>query len=318
MAAGPGYAPAGLLPASSPPFSLLNAPRVRATSTERGAGDRWQNGLGMEVEPCSLNLDWGSGNEADVPYWWVCGDTNAATVLQPSAPTSGKVIDDNEPAITVESWLAWVGKKCTGLGMNDERQAEEEGILLRRFEASLSAIVEHELWTGQVAQAAGLDDNVFLADSAAAVNAGGNFGFVTALAELEQRLAEKVSLGARMIHAQPRLVTAWAAEKLVEIAPDRTHLRTMLGTVVVPGGGYPGTDPHDVAASYSHTYAYGTGQVKAFIGEPMVTRVDASSVARSTNDVELRAEAAALVIFNPCALVTVGVNLCDRYCGGAS
>lgn len=318
MATGPGYAPTGLLPASSPPFSLLLAPRVRASTTERGAGDRWQNGISLEAEPCSLNLDWGSGNEEDVPYWWTCGGTNAATVLQASSPTLGKAIADNDEALTAEPFIAWVGKKCSGLGMNVARTAEEESILLRRFEASLSAIIEHELWTGQVAQAAGLDDNMFLADSAAATNVGGNFGFVTALAELEQRLAESVSLGARMIHAQPRLVTAWAAEKLVEMSPDRTHLRTQLGTVVVPGSGYDGTDPHGVAASYSHTYAYGTGQVKVFVGDPMVTRVDASSVKRSTNAVELRAEAAALILFNPCALVTVGVNLCDRYCGGAS
>lgn len=272
----------------------------------------------MEAEPCSLTLDWGSGGESDVPYWWDCADATAASVLQPGHPEYGKLIGDNEADVSAEAWEAWVGKTCSGLGMNAERIAEEEGMLLRRWEASLSAILEHELWTGQVAQAAGFADNPFLADSALATNLGGNFGFVTALAELEQGLADAVSLGARMIHAQPRLVTAWAAEKLVEVAPDRTHLRTLLGTVVVPGSGYDGTDPNGIAASYSHTYAYGTGQVKAFVADPAVTRVDASSVKRSTNAVELRAAAPALVLFNPCTLVTVGVNLCDRYCGGAS
>lgn len=324
MAIGPMYAPSGLLPASSPPLSLLKAPRVRATPQERGAGDRWQNGIHIEPEPCSLNLDWSDIVEevlTDVPYWWDCAATFAespASVLAYSQISGTKKIADNEDAITVEAWTAWVGKTCTGLGMASAREAEEQAILLRRWNASIDAIVEHELWSGQVAQAAGFDDNVYLADPVNATSLGGNFGFITALAELEQALADLVSLGPRMIHAQSRLVTAWIAYDLVEPSPDRTYLQTKLGTVVVPGGGYPGTDPNGVDPSYSHTYAYGTGQVKVFVGDPVVNRVDATTVDRSTNDVELRAEAPVAIIFNPCALVTVGVNLCDSLCGGGS
>lgn len=313
MATGPRYSPAGLLPASPPALSLLRAPGVRATTEERGVGDRWLNGVSIEPEPCTLNLN-PQGQSSDIPYWWTCGDTTP----QAAYNVTTKAIATNQASLDAEAWTAWVGKACTGLGMSGPRQEEERAIVLRRFNASIDAIVERELWTGQVADAAGMDDNPHLMDVAEADNLGNNFGFVTALAEIEQALAEKVSIGRRFIHAQPRLVTAWRSRQLVTLAPSRDHLLTELGTIVVPGSGYTGASPAGNAASMSHSWAYGTGPIKVFVTEPALQMVDASTVTRSTNLVELRAEAGVLIIFNPCSLVSAGINHCDEYCGAGS
>ncbi len=160
-------------------------------------------------------------------------------------------------------------------------------------------------------------DTPYLAGDLADV-IGPEFGYVTGLAEMEQALAESNCSGRRIIHAQPRVVTLWKLNGLVDVAPDRTHLLTALGTVVVAGTGYPGTSPTGAAATYSHSWIYGTGTVRVFLGDTTVNQTDATSVVKATNDSELRAERPVLTIFDPCTLLAAEVNLCDPSCKGGS
>lgn len=311
MAVGPAFNRSDLLPASPPALSLLRVPGVVFDGTD----ERWLNGITFEPEGCNLQLDADTAT-ADFPYWWECppGGQNA---VDANVTGGTKAIGDNPANVSAEPYWAWVGFACSAMDVGlPDRRAEVEARLRRRLEACLPAIVERELWTGQVSGFSGAE-TPFLADGAS-VDDLGSYGYVTALAEVEQALAECSCGGRHLIHVQPRVAAAWKSEQLVELAPSRDHLLTAMGTVVVPGTGYPGTNPGDVAASYSHSYIYGTGMVRVFLGTPTVGALDASTVSRDTNDVELRAERPVLAVFDPCCHVGVQVNLCDRLCAGGS
>lgn len=228
-----------------------------------------------------------------------------------------KAIGENPEIVSADSWQAWVGYACTAGDFRNEAQQAEIGARLRsKLEAALPAIVERELWTGQVAIAAGMD-NPYLMDANVDIVAA-SLGFVTALGEMEQALADASYSGRRIIHAQPRVVNLWRSVGLVSLAPSRDHLLTEQGTVVVPGTGYPGTSPTGQAASYSHSWIYGTAGVRVFLGTPDVGVVSGATAIRTINDVELRAERAVLILFADCVRPAIGVNLCDTLCGGGS
>ena len=86
----------------------------------------------------------------------------------------------------------------------------------------------------------------------------------------------------------------------------------------MPGSGYPGTGPDGQVASYSHSWAFGTGAVRVLLGDVATNVTDSSTVTRTTNLVEIRAERPVLAAFSSCCLVAAHVNLCDQTCGGGS
>lgn len=324
MAVGPGAVAQELFRATPPPISLLTVPGVVVAENEKqtmgllgtNGAQRWLNGISVEPEACSVSLDLDTA-EADFPYWWTCppGDgTDAATATDDLGGV--KAIGDNPDAVLAEPYTAWVGFTCRPVS-DARRQAEIDARIRRKLAACLPAIVEHELWTGQVAQLMGTD-TPYLADPATATDVGGYFGFVTALAEVEQALADCSCSGRHIIHAQRRVVSAWRMHNLVSLAPTRDHLLTEMGTIVVAGNGYPGTSPQGSDPSYSNSWVYGTGMVRVFLGGVDVATTDLSTVDRSTNVAELRAEQPALAVFSPCCHVAAHVNLCDQLCGGGS
>ncbi len=313
-----------LFRATPPALSLLTVPGVVVSPAEEqsmgllgpNGARRWMNGVNVEPEACSVSLDLDTAT-ADFPYWWSCpsGTTNPVTAL--SGLGGVKAIGDGPDAVHAEPYTAWVGFQCRPVGGSDARNVEVDARIRRKLLACLPAIVEHELWTGQIADLMDAD-TPYLADQATADDVGGYYGFVTALAEIEQALADCSCSGRHMIHAQRRVVTAWRMHNLVSLAPTRDHLLTELGTIVVAGAGYPGTGPLGTDPSYSNSWAYGTGMVRVFVGPIDVNTTDLSTVDRSTNLAELRAETSALAIFSPCCHVAAHVNLCDTSCGGGS
>lgn len=325
MSVGPRVRLEGVLPASPPRFSLLTVPGVEITQDPTDG--RWLNGVEIEPEGCSVTLpdDFADLTAAsvDYPYWWqTCRDGDIAPTT--AIPAGTKAMSTTNPGrVTSEPYTVWTGYRCSTLDLHNEvRINEVKARLRRRLLACTPKAVEHEVWTGQVATAAGFP-NPFLADSTAIteVLSGSQLGYVTALGELEQALAECGCSGAHIIHAQPRLVNLWVSEGLVVRPPTASHLETVAtGTYVVPGTGYPGTEPDGaVPASYANTYAYGSGMIRVLLSPPRVPNVEAATVERTQQTVELRAERDVLHIFDDtCCLRGVQVLACDRLCGPAS
>lgn len=295
MATGPAV-PFPALPAAPPPISLLTSAPVLEGSALPA---HWENGISWDPEICKLDLD----VDGDFPVWWVCADEGGQTAsefidAQVSANTGTKPVPDNPDVRTYRPWTARGTDFCQSMN----RQRDRQGRARRNLEANLSAIIENELWSGQIATAASFE-NDFLTSSPSSL--GGPHGYVTALAELEQALAECVT-GDRMIHAQPRLVALWARNGLLVRSASGRRLETLLGTIVVPGAGYDGSGSGLAAGTIETSWAYGTGLVRVLRSEVTVTPSnDAEATDRSINDVTYRAERTVAAIFDGCCKVGV-------------
>ena len=338
MGSGPSATPTGLLLASPPAFSLLRVPGVQfVPSTTNGMLEdingnlvpRWVNSVRVEPDNCQVPFLLSDASDGDWPYWWDCpaGTGVSAETALVSETAGVKLISTNNRAnVVTDPVIIWAGYECSALdlGHSDVRRAEIEGRVRRKLEAILPAAVERELESGQIARQAGFA-NHYLRDITTRTELTADLGYVTALAELEQALAENgVAQGQRFIHAQPRLVTLWASENLIEVSPDRTHLLTRLGSYVVPGTGYrgagPGTDP-GATSSYSSTWAYATGPIRVLLDTPQPRELEinqASVTSRTINDVQLRLEQAVAIVWDPCLHFAIRTDLCDRTCGGGS
>lgn len=304
-------------------MSLLTVPGVLVRPGEQRWSDRWQNGIAFSPESCDVPLSFTVGVE-DLPYWWECADTDgespqAAFESENGAADGTKAIGDRPARVEVDALTLWAGDKCRP-GGEDER-AEAVARATSKLEALTPTAIERELWTGAMAALAGYPnpafDNTGLATQ---VGGGAPLGFVTALGEIEQAIADTMPLtGTAIIHAQPRVVTAWKHADLVEAAPGNTHLVTACGTIVVPERGASGTAPAPLTthATYSYSWVYVTGMVSVFLGDPIPPVVE-ESVVRTTNDLEVRVERDYLAAFSPCGLLAARVALCDPYCLGGS
>lgn len=335
MAQGPGVGFEGLLPAAPPQFSLLTIPGVLVTDAEKAAGApagdppeqavmRWENGVTVEPEGCGIEYDLDLAT-ADYPYWWRCEGDNGRTPVEANVNgTATKYISGPPDVLTFTPYTILAGYSCSAPDAAGPRRAQVEARALRRLNAITPGAVEHELWTGEVSVEADFG-NPYLANPAevTVLNAAG-FGYVTALAEMEDALRE-CGNGQKIIHAEARVVTTWAAEGLVQRdvgADGRPFLRTFLGTFIAVGTGYPGTGPEIGGGSsegiYSDSYIYGTGMVRVFLGEPVARVGPAEAIDRTDNDYVIRYERQAVAVFDHCCLLGTGVRLCDRLCGSGS
>lgn len=330
MAIGPNKNYDGLIPARPPRFSLLTVPGVIVTEAEKVAGAdpndpnaarRWENGVSIEPETCSIDYDLDSAT-ADYPYWWECPEGAGVSPVDANVNGTGTKSYSAPPSpLTFQPYTIHRGYSCSApdvIGRKDDAMRRAA----RALEACTPGAVEHELWTGEVAYTAGWA-NPYLADPAnATVISAAGYGFVTALAELEDALSECGCGGRHMIHAEPRVVTHWASRDLVHQTPDGQALETILGTTVVPGVGYPGSgraiggDAGEGA--YNSSVAFGSGLVRVFLGDVVSFFDDAGAIDRTDNDYVLRAERAAVAVFDDCCVRAVPVLLCDEYCGSGS
>lgn len=301
-------APWSPLPSAPPTVSLLSSALV-VPDAELPRG--WENGLEWQPEKGGLDTT------GDYPYWWVCPEGAGATA---EATVSGGIKKTYaQPSLRrVRPVVAHTGDKSSTFQEfgPDKADGSPEGRRERArhvLEANLSRIVENELWTGTRATAAGFP-NDFLANAPTALNGGAATGIVPALSELEQAVAEHDETGVGMIHAQPRVVTAWRTLQLVEPDASGKRLRTILGTLVVPGGGYPGSGTGLAAGTVTSSWAYATGMVRVALGaEQLVPNDDAEATNRDVDDVTYRAERNFAVAWEGNTKHAVKVNLASTY-----
>lgn len=247
---------------------------------------RWEGGLAYEAEDCSFE-NAGAGDP--------CG-TAAKTLTTNSSPTV-----ENEP------FYVWAGDQCSTFG---SLARDGSGRARRKLLACQSRLIESELWLGTQAQAATPDwPNRWLANDAFAntISTGPSLSPVDALACLEQGIADCACNGIGMIHATRALVTLWTSSWLVFREGNR--LFTVLGTIIVPGGGYDGSGPSGQAAVDGSVWAYATSPVSVRLSPiEVLPRNAVEAVNRETNTISFRAERLASVTFDPCCHLAVEVD----------
>jgi len=267
-----------------PSVSLLTTARP-----VRNPPDHWQAGLRWKPARCDV---------VDEPFWWECheGAGQAAATFYPN----GKALTAPDAFNEYRPWTAWTGDRCRA-GSPDQA-AEVRRVATETLDACLSKILERELWSGVVAVGAGFPNDYLTKAAGLTATAGGPHGHVTALAELEQAIADG-QCGPGMIHAQPRLVTLWSRNGLVYATPSGRQLRTAQGNLVVPGQGYDGSGTGLALGTIDESWAYATPMVHTILGDTFVVpdadRLD-HAVERSQNTVEWRAEKDVALLFDTC------------------
>jgi len=233
-----------------------------AISPEQRSATRWPTGFYIEPDPC------GGGTAIDP-----CGNVGGTdeSLPEPIGPIVPVVVEASVTCSTFSS-------------SHDQMEAQA----YRKLASVRSFQLEREFWSGTAAIAASHTDNQWLTKAGAAHGIENNapVGYVTALAELEQAIADESSWAVGFIHAMPRTVALWSQNGMVtERRPG--VFQTLLGTFVVAGRGYPGTGPGEAASHLGplggqYAYAYATSQVFVYLGstwtafDDPVLSVDAS------------------------------------------
>lgn len=282
--------------ASPRQVSLLSSVIVNNEPNDR----EWGSGLTWRPDSCA---------PPDNPYWWICPEGRGVSAEEEYGT---KLVGEQAETYRFRPFTIWTGYECSTFGFLAQ---EAEARARRLLEAKQSAMIEAELWTGTVAQAGGFP-NDYITNSPSSLSSS---GIVTALAELEQAGSE-VS-GIPVIHAQPRVVAAWCSQYLVTPSPSGRQLRTCQGTLVVPGSGYSGAHDGD-PVSKTRSHAAVTGMVAVYLGPVRITSAEETSsrdnsagspadsdVDTRLNNLVVRAERTAAVVFDPCVKAIINVKL---------
>lgn len=256
----------------------IDAPRIdrpiinllAAANTPTGESVRWQEGTAYESRAC------GGVNNCDT-----CDPTKVAVVREgvESDDPAGRMVE----AVAVYAETIY---ECMYLpGTVEEMRDRAAGSL----DAELPRAVERELWSGDIARAAGYDNRYLISpDFVTDLTPGeGAVKPAAALGLLEDALGDRYS-GVGLIH-----VNRHAQVYLPTVTRNGRILETRVGNRVVPGVGYPGTgpatvgDPDGQAPGDNEEWVYITPMVTVRVGAPEIP--EEPWIDRDTNRAQIRA-----------------------------
>jgi len=282
-------------PPEPPPYTLLGAARV-VDDVDAGQVDRWANSVAVYPYPTGIGVVWDA----------------CAVASELEAKPAGPVV----PLPQFGAMVVVVAETCTAMGIYGQGISSEEA--QRRFvaralavlQAVESATVEREFLRGTV-----LGNNPHLADG------NGTFPWLNAVTSVANGLAvledEIAASGRRgLLHVTPGV--AVAADTRI-LRDDRAGLlRTINGTVVVPGYGYadgPAPDGH-TAPGATEDWIYATGPVEVRRSEPIVVPGELSqALDRDVNTITYRVERYYAVDWDTAVQAAVRVDRCTTTCG---
>lgn len=284
-------------------FAVVEPPRVApprvsllASAEEVVDGERWQTGVGFEPLACgALGGVHVNGCEA--------------TETVPSVYAE-KTIEDEHRLVTFTPYTAYYGDRCSAALFQSR---DFPGLASGAYGVAESAIMARELWAGDAAVAAGLD-NAYFGDGGADVVAG-TWPVLNGLARLQQELADTIP-GRGMIHTTKDVASLWFTAGLVR--REGAVLLDAFDNVVVADSGYPGTGPNGEPRTETTAYVFATdmvqvrrdGQVRVLPGRDEL----GAALDRDTNTVEWRAERIVAAYWSKCAHIAIEVDVCAVEC----
>ena len=186
---------------------------------------------------------------------WTDNGSVAVGAVPPTSNTTGGVGSySNAPIVVVQPWLVVVEDFCSSFGWQER---DFKGRALRLLENATPKAIENEFWTGALATAKGYPNN-FLTN----VNSVTNLTPATipsvarGLQILQDALAQKGFGGQGMIHVQ-----AQTAPNLLGARRVGQLLLDIFDNIIVPGVGYTGSGPGNVAPAAGTAYMYATDLV---------------------------------------------------------
>lgn len=289
MSAGPLARIDGPLPLR-PRYGLLQAATSEGVQIVPGdERDRWINGVNVIPYPPDAAGTFDAGT--------LCGTS-------PDEKDTGEEI----PLPTFNAFTVYLPITCTSHQVGNQEAFRARAVAA--LEAVEGAAVERELKTGS---GLGLQ-NPYLA------NGEGTFPLVNVttdpingLALLELEIADSGRQG--LIHCSPALATAWKARHLISDVGG--VLRTINGTIVIPGQGYAdgGHPLNKDAATGTEEWVYATGPVDIRRSEVFTNPPNLSeALERSTNEITYRAERYFLVDWDTVVQAAVLIDRCVTEC----
>lgn len=257
------------------------------------------------------------------PHWMLEGVQFEPLGCGPARALPGPCVDETPPnkqsergvpLVTAEPFVVYKGIECSAPSMTDP-------VLRDRVTSELalgeSRAAEAVFWDGAVeGGVAAVEPNL---SSSVVPLASDPLTATGAFAVLESAMGDCYG-GDAYIHV-PKGALAAMAERGY-IVRDGNRLRTLAGSIVVVGAGYPGTDP-DGDADDGVAWVYATGTVFVWRGPVSFTAGEPREyIARATNDAALVAERSIALAWDCCQdgddLVSYGVPVLISGTGAAT
>jgi len=255
----------------------------------------WVNGFEYEALECTT----------DVQIYPVCTNGDAVDVITAASDTFTR---------SYFPFSIRTSFKASPISLRHEEIEERAEWAL---DACRQKTIEHELWTGELAQAEAVSygsgyPNRYLASTDATdltPSAGVGVKAKYALALLERALADCGCGSQGLIHATRDVATTLAPKN------EDGVLLTPLGNKIIAGSGYTGSAPDGTPASGTEIWMYATGPVTVRLGpvELVPGAVKSQATDTSVNTVEYFVEQAAAATWNSCCHFAVLVDLSLDY-----
>jgi hypothetical protein len=186
----------------------------------------------------------------------------------------------------------------------------------RQLEGITQKSMERELWDGAIRKGESHENKALSDGGATLVNGTTALSAARALALLDFELADTSPAGENgVIHMTKDVAGLLSANYMIFHNVERGHLQTVSGTKIIIGSGYTGNGPTGqtgATASATNKWMYGTGSVKAFLGDVDVVAdslAQSYDVAGNQNDMRVKAIRPAAVYFDPSIHLAVRVDL---------
>lgn len=281
--------PAGRQIVDSPDFTPLPYGLFSVVQEVPGP-DHWAAGVMHQPVPC------GAARTTIAP----CPVAGSLTKA-PSA--TGLPIMGSDP-FTVYSYI-----ECGPIGHSS---AEWEQLAIATLEYGEERAVEATFWTGSVSTTGAplvsphLAEDVIVIDSngaitnlvASPVTTGTAVDVVEAMGALEGALASCYG-GVGVLHV-PRAAVAHMSNKGLVHDDGTGRLRTVAGTLVAAGGGYPGTSPAGTSPGAGFAWFYITGAVRMYRSSASLTSSFVEAIDKDENDLVLVAERTYVLTWDCC------------------
>jgi len=186
----------------------------------------------------------------------------------------------------------------------------------RQLEGITQKSMERELWDGAIRKGESHDNKALSASTATLINGTTALSVQRALALLDFELADTSPAGENgVIHMTKDAAGLLSANYMIFHNVEKGHLQTISGTKIIIGSGYTGNGPTGqtgATASATNKWMYGTGSVRAFLGDVDVVAdnlAQSYDVAGNQNDMRVKAIRPAAVYFDPSIHLAVRVDL---------
>ena len=185
----------------------------------------------------------------------------------------------------------------------------------RQLEGGTQKAMERELWDGAIRKGESHANKALSASTATLVNSTTALSVQRALALLDFELADTSPAGENGVIHMTKDVAGLLSSNYMIFHNEAGHLQTISGTKIILGSGYTGNGPDTqtgATASATNKWMYGTGAVKALLGDVDVvadTLAQSYDVAGNQNDMRIKAIRPAAVYFDPSIHLAVRVDL---------